>query len=271
MHRTFWKQIYLTRDTCPISDICLRRRLKIGFDSTSAKPISTKAEQCISMNLKYSSLQMIEPYFVLLCMFITNNQHKLQALMSRTRAHSRRFTGIERHVYARDHRHWTLFLFNLKSHRRGEPDSLVEFTFRPPPLLRIKTPPLPVNLIKQHHHTSHPSKPISTYNCNMSGTVNKPGRDNFFNALPPEVREMIFGFCDLAIDDFEDYEGIRIRHPYDRALVTALRPQPSAYQQVLSMFFKQNRFQLDEGNSWNFSCMTSITRSFITKLTIKLP
>jgi hypothetical protein len=88
-----------------------------------------------------------------------------------------------------------------------------------------------------------------------------------FDDFPFEIRQHIFELC-----SFREYlawkpKGKRRLNPY-QPLLTALRPQPLAYQQMLHMSYELDTIYLEERNNWSLEVMSANVRRMVKKLHI---
>jgi hypothetical protein len=88
-----------------------------------------------------------------------------------------------------------------------------------------------------------------------------------FDDFPFEIRHHIFELC-----GFREYlawkpKGERRPSPY-QSLLTALRPQTLAYQQMLQMSYELDTIYLEIKNNWSLEGMPVTVRRMVKKLHI---
>lgn len=119
---------------------------------------------------------------------------------------------------------------------------------------------------------------ITSSPCHGSPKSYEPGRDNFFDKLPPEIRTMIFKYLDLTehISIFP-LKGHSIDFNY-HPIIPALRPCPYAYRHILAMYYEKVTVILEAWrilSEWRHlaPCYTlsKVTWELVTKLKISLP
>jgi hypothetical protein len=91
-----------------------------------------------------------------------------------------------------------------------------------------------------------------------------------FDNLPFEILQHIFELC-----GFREYlawkrKGERRPNPY-QPLLTALRPQPLAYQQMLQMSYELDTIYLERKNNWSLEGLPVTVRTMVKKLHIIVP
>jgi hypothetical protein len=88
-----------------------------------------------------------------------------------------------------------------------------------------------------------------------------------FDDLPFEIREYIFEFCGFS--EYLEWKPKEDRRPNPyQPLLTALRPQPSSYQQLLQISYELDWVHLDSKNKWCLEGMPAALMGMIKKLHI---
>jgi hypothetical protein len=87
------------------------------------------------------------------------------------------------------------------------------------------------------------------------------------DGLPPELRIMIFEYCDLS------WRPRASESPYSRQslmppLIVALHPWKRPYEEALELFYQQNTYELCFDNSYNFGLMLPSAISTIRHINI---
>ena len=93
----------------------------------------------------------------------------------------------------------------------------------------------------------------------------QPAESDFLHKFPPEIRTQIFSQCLVRSSDEKDAWA---RVP---ALLIAVRPDATVYEEALELFYKLNGFTLNSKTVFTFESLKAHHIKWIKRLVLRIP